>query len=130
MKNKVASLVLIAAVALLILCIIVIISSLKDNDTPSYDVTLAQDTPAGNSYVYTDENAGYISESHVTGYMMKSENYAINIYEIYSNGHYRIIDTISVNPSTLPQTDRLSLAGGIVTDSYSKICSLIEDYSS
>ncbi len=130
MKNKIASVVLIVAVALLIFAITVIISSMKDEHTEIYDGTLAKSSQADNPDIYTADEAQYISHSFITGYMMKSENYKINIYEIYNNGHYKMIDTLAVNPSTLPEADRLELAGGIVTDSYTKICSLIEDFSS
>lgn len=130
MKNKIVSVVLIVSVAVIIFAIIVIISTMKDEHTEMYDGTLAKTAETDTDEIYLSENAKHISQSVISGYMMRSENYKINIYEIYSNGHYKIIDTLSVNPSTLPEADRLSLAGGIVTDSYTKICSLIEDFSS
>ncbi len=118
------------AIAVMIFAIIIIVSNLQDKNTDMYDGTLARSTKTDTAGGTPIPDASYISSSKITGYLMKSENYKINIYEIYDNGHYMLIETIYTNPSTLPEADRLDLAGGIVKESYSDLASLIEDYSS
>ncbi len=120
----------IIAIAVMIFAITVIISNIEDKNTDMYDGTLARSAKTDTAGGAAIPDAAYISSSKITGYLMKSENYKINIYEIYDNGHYSLIDTLSTNPSTLPEADRLDLAGGIVTQSYLELASLIEDYSS
>ncbi len=129
-KRTIIAVLSIIAIAVMIFAIIVIISNIEDKNTDMYNGTLARSTKTDTVGGAAIPDAAYISSSKITGYLMKSENYKINIYEIYDNGHYSLIDTLSTNPSTLPEADRLDLAGGIVTQSYLELASLIEDYSS
>ena len=72
----------------------------------------------------------FVTSAVITGYMIKGNSNSLNVYEIYDNGHYKIIDTLDVSPSTLPKTDSEKLKKGIVTESYEQMCHIIEDYSS
>lgn len=130
MKKSTVAIVSAVAVTVIIFAVTFIISNIKDKNTETYDGTLAQSTKSDTAGGMATNDTQYISSSKITGYLMKSEEYKINIYEIYDNGHYNLIDTIPTNPSTLPEADRLELAGGIVTQSYMELVSLIEDYSS
>jgi hypothetical protein len=75
-------------------------------------------------------NPDYISGSDITGYMMKSENSLIHIYEMYDNGNTQLIESLDINPQTLPDADKNDLSKGIILTSYEKMLGLIEDYSS
>lgn len=72
----------------------------------------------------------YVSGASITGYLMKSENTEIEIYEMYDNGNTQLIDSLNINPETLPDADKKDLLKGIVLTSYEKMLGLIEDYSS
>ena len=89
---------------------------------PDSDIKVADTNPVPKN--------NFVTSSVITGYMIKSSSDSLYIYEIYDNGHYKIIDTLDVSLSTLPEPDSDKLKKGIVTESYEKMCHIIEDYSS
>ena len=121
-------------IAALIFGIIAIVSTMDNNDTAPMtqpESTQHSSTPetasAGTDSV---RQGNYISSSKVSGYTMKSAENRLHIYELYDNGHSELVQTVDINPNVLPEQDRMQLETGISTDSYEKICSLIEDFSS
>lgn len=72
----------------------------------------------------------YVSNSPLSGYMLRSENDNVYVYEIYENGYREKIKLLDINPKFLRKTDRENLESGIEKSSYPEICSLIEDFSS
>ena len=118
------------AIAFMIFALVFIISTMRDADTENHEPTPIRSIDSTVTDTNAISNPSYITASKITGYMMKGENSAINIYEIYDNGNYQVIDTLQINPATLPEADRDRLSGGIVLESYEKMCHLIEDYSS
>jgi len=90
--------------------------------TENHDSKVSDISPA------TDKQ--YVTGANITGYLMKSENSEIGIYEMYDNGNTQLIDSLNINPETLPDADKKDLLKGIVLTSYEKMLGLIEDYSS
>ena len=78
----------------------------------------------------SEKSSKYVTDSAISGYMLKSDDIQVNLYEIYENGHKERIKTLDINPKLLRQIDRKELKIGIVKNTYEDICSLIEDFSS
>lgn len=77
-----------------------------------------------------DNNSAFVTDSAVSGYMLKASDSHVNLYEIYENGHREKIKTLDINPKLLRRIDRNDLENGIERNTYDEICSLIEDFSS
>lgn len=71
-----------------------------------------------------------VSHSAVNGYLMLAEEDDINIYEVYDNGYRERIKTLDINPKLMRQNDYRILTEGISVETYTEMCSLIEDFSS
>ena len=134
MKIKTVTAVLSSLVIVaLIVGILAIMSSMDKNDTvqPSTGARagvddgdiIAADNP-------NPTNGNYVSSAGISGYTMQCTDNRLNIYEMYDNGHRELIQTVDINAAVLPDEDRAQLEQGITTESYAKICSMIEDFSS
>ena len=116
--------------AVIIIIIFILFTGKKENPLPQKIVPPVAPTESKVADTTPNPDLGYITGADITGYMMKSENSLIHIYEIYDNGNTQLIESLDINPETLPDADKKELTSGIVLTSYEKMLGLIEDYSS
>ena len=116
--------------AVIIIIIFILFTGKKENTLPQKIVPPVAPTESKVADTTPNPDLGYITGADITGYMMKSENSLIHIYEMYDNGNTQLIESLDINPETLPDADKKELTSGIVLTSYEKMLGLIEDYSS
>ena len=117
-------------IATIIIVISILITDSQKNTLPPKNVPPIAPNESKVADITPKADSNYISGSDITGYMMKSENSLIHIYEMYDNGNTQLIESLDINPETLPDADKKELSSGIVLTSYEKMLGLIEDYSS
>lgn len=103
------------------------VQSVEDKDTAIVENTENLHLKAGGDI---RDDKSHISYSPVKAYEMKAEEGTVNIYEIYENGYREKIKNLDINPKHMRKTDYDMLAEGITVETYTEICSLIEDFSS
>ena len=126
---------IITSVSVVVVTLLIVLSAyiIAPNDKKSNTTPEPEPIPDTSVRIADTEpvpQKSFVTSSVITGYMIRGNYNSLNIYEIYDNGHYKIIDTLDVAPATLPKTDSEKLKKGIVTESYEQMMGLIEDYSS
>ncbi len=123
-----------AVVCTTLIAYIGIMPSNKSNDTAkgtkhqqrkiSYDKI---NTPTDTDILQKNNDTSY---ADIESYSVQTLDNKLNIYQIYSNGYRELIQSVDINTSVLPEDDIIRLKEGITTDTYDKVCSMIEDFSS
>lgn len=123
-----------AIICTIVIAYTAIISTNRDNDTTD-DTPLTQnkitprtDTAPADTDKWSENDRKTYAD--IEGYLVQSTKDRLNIYQVYSNGYKELIQSADLSSSVLPEKDRIQLDEGIITDTYDKACSMIEDFSS